>query len=169
MEACLCCKECQWLHFSTRWLVVNLIASSQWKRSSKIPHAKVCPWFFTLPPHLKIEDHQNQFGDHENRSVCPVISVLRKDVCWCGVQAVQLSDRKLDSLLFVSGPPTISSTQTQQALYGEKGQIKCFIRSTPPPDRIVSSIYPSSFIPVFSDHLFLNHVSDIQINFYLGG
>lgn len=37
-----------------------------------------------------------------------------------------------------SGPPTISSTQTQQALYGEKGQIKCFIRSTPPPDRIVS-------------------------------
>ncbi|KAI2659665.1 Kin of IRRE-like protein 3 [Labeo rohita] len=51
-------------------------------------------------------------------------------------RAVQLSDRKLDSLLFVSGPPTISSTQTQQALYGEKGQIKCFIRSTPPPDRI---------------------------------
>lgn len=38
-----------------------------------------------------------------------------------------------------SGPPTISSTQTQQALHGEKGQIKCFIRSTPPPDRIVST------------------------------
>lgn len=39
----------------------------------------------------------------------------------------------------LSGPPTISSTQTQQALHGEKGQIKCFIRSTPPPDRIVST------------------------------
>ncbi|CAG02865.1 unnamed protein product, partial [Tetraodon nigroviridis] len=37
------------------------------------------------------------------------------------------------------GPPTISSTQTQQALHGEKGQIKCFIRSTPPPDRIAWS------------------------------
>ncbi len=71
--------------------------------------------------------------------------VLRKDVCWCGVQAVQLSDLKLDSLLFVSGPPTISNTQTQQALYGEKGQIKCFIRSTPPPDRIVSPVYPSNY------------------------
>ncbi|CAB1352964.1 unnamed protein product [Coregonus sp. 'balchen'] len=29
--------------------------------------------------------------------------------------------------------------ETQQALYGEKGQIKCFIRSTPPPDRIAWS------------------------------
>ncbi|KAG7495349.1 leucine-rich repeats and immunoglobulin-like domains protein 1 [Solea senegalensis] len=38
-----------------------------------------------------------------------------------------------------TGPPTISSTQTQQALHGEKGQIKCFIRSTPPPDRIAWS------------------------------
>lgn len=37
-----------------------------------------------------------------------------------------------------TGPPIISSTQTQHALHGQKGQIKCFIRSTPPPDRIVS-------------------------------
>lgn len=39
----------------------------------------------------------------------------------------------------LAGPPIISSTQTQHALHGQKGQIKCFIRSTPPPDRIVSS------------------------------
>ncbi|GAA6099933.1 kin of IRRE-like protein 3 isoform X7 [Tachysurus ichikawai] len=38
-----------------------------------------------------------------------------------------------------AGPPTISSTQTHQAPHGEKGQIKCFIRSTPPPDRIAWS------------------------------
>ncbi|RLV98122.1 hypothetical protein DV515_00011117 [Chloebia gouldiae] len=37
------------------------------------------------------------------------------------------------------GPPIISSTQTQHALHGQKGQIKCFIRSTPPPDRIAWS------------------------------
>lgn len=43
-------------------------------------------------------------------------------------------------LLSFAGPPIISSTQTQHALHGQKGQIKCFIRSTPPPDRIVSSI-----------------------------
>lgn len=42
-------------------------------------------------------------------------------------------------LLSPAGPPIISSTQTQHALHGQKGQIKCFIRSTPPPDRIVSS------------------------------
>lgn len=43
-------------------------------------------------------------------------------------------------LLSLAGPPIISSTQTQHALHGQKGQIKCFIRSTPPPDRIVSNI-----------------------------
>jgi len=53
-------------------------------------------------------------------------------------------------LCFFSGPPTISSTQTQQALHGEKGQIKCFIRSTPPPDRIVST---SGLFPLFWSHL----------------
>lgn len=42
-------------------------------------------------------------------------------------------------VIFPTGPPIISSTQTQHALHGEKGQIKCFIRSTPPPDRIVSA------------------------------
>ncbi|NWI99284.1 KIRR3 protein, partial [Crypturellus undulatus] len=39
----------------------------------------------------------------------------------------------------LAGPPIISSTQTQHALHGQKGQIKCFIRSTPPPDRIAWS------------------------------
>lgn len=51
-----------------------------------------------------------------------------------------------------AGPPTISSTQTQQALHGEKGQIKCFIRSTPPPDRIVSTTPPLSHM---SENLYL--------------
>lgn len=47
-------------------------------------------------------------------------------------------DEWLCASVLSSGPPTISSTQTHQAPHGEKGQIKCFIRSTPPPDRIVS-------------------------------
>lgn len=46
-------------------------------------------------------------------------------------------------LVVPAGPPTISSTQTHQAPHGEKGQIKCFIRSTPPPDRIVSFSFRS--------------------------
>ena len=54
------------------------------------------------------------------------------------VPDLQLVNGSLIYWFCLAGPPTISSTQTQQALHGEKGQIKCFIRSTPPPDRIVS-------------------------------
>ncbi|XP_037605290.1 kin of IRRE-like protein 3 [Sebastes umbrosus] len=60
-----------------------------------------------------------------------------KYVCRAVVPRVGAGEREVS--LTVNGPPTISSTQTQQALYGEKGQIKCFIRSTPPPDRIAWS------------------------------
>ncbi|KAK7925305.1 hypothetical protein WMY93_007615 [Mugilogobius chulae] len=60
-----------------------------------------------------------------------------KYVCRAVVPRVGAAEKEVS--LTVNGPPTISSTQTQQALYGEKGQIKCFIRSTPPPDRIAWS------------------------------
>ncbi|XP_026871270.2 kin of IRRE-like protein 3 [Electrophorus electricus] len=60
-----------------------------------------------------------------------------KYVCRAVVPRVGVGEKEVT--LTVNGPPTISSTQTQQALYGEKGQIQCFIRSTPPPDRIAWS------------------------------
>ncbi|MCJ8742210.1 hypothetical protein PDJAM_G00079440 [Pangasius djambal] len=60
-----------------------------------------------------------------------------KYVCRAVVPRVGVGEKVVT--LTVNGPPTISSTQTQQALYGERGQIKCFIRSTPPPDRIAWS------------------------------
>ncbi|XP_066463354.1 kin of IRRE-like protein 3 isoform X1 [Eleutherodactylus coqui] len=60
-----------------------------------------------------------------------------KYVCRAVVPRVGAGERELT--LTVNGPPIISSTQTQHALHGEKGQIKCFIRSTPPPDRIAWS------------------------------
>ncbi|XP_046718027.1 kin of IRRE-like protein 3 isoform X3 [Silurus meridionalis] len=60
-----------------------------------------------------------------------------KYICRAVVPRVGVGEKVVT--LTVNGPPTISSTQTQQALYGEKGQIKCFIRSTPPPDRIAWS------------------------------
>ena len=63
-----------------------------------------------------------------------------------------------DFVLSFAGPPTISSTQTQQALHGEKGQIKCFIRSTPPPDRIVSTSVSLTFF--FWSYLCLNFDPD---------
>ncbi|XP_037124221.1 kin of IRRE-like protein 3 isoform X2 [Syngnathus acus] len=65
---------------------------------------------------------QEDAGKYLCRAVVPRVGVGEKEVA-----------------LTVNGPPTISSTQTQQALHGEKGQIKCFIRSTPPPDRIAWS------------------------------
>ncbi|XP_065131501.1 kin of IRRE-like protein 1a isoform X3 [Paramisgurnus dabryanus] len=39
--------------------------------------------------------------------------------------------------LTVNGPPIISSEPVQYAVRGERGEVKCFIASTPPPDKIV--------------------------------
>uniref|UniRef100_A0A671P8S4 Kin of IRRE-like protein 3 n=1 Tax=Sinocyclocheilus anshuiensis TaxID=1608454 RepID=A0A671P8S4_9TELE len=100
-----------------------------------------------------------------------------KYVCRAVVPRVGVGEKEVT--LTVNGPPTISSTQTQQALYGEKGQIKCFIRSTPPPDRIVSSIYPSNYLCIqwsniseifkstFSGQIYLNHLWITGINYVL--
>uniref|UniRef100_A0A6Q2ZGV7 Ig-like domain-containing protein n=1 Tax=Esox lucius TaxID=8010 RepID=A0A6Q2ZGV7_ESOLU len=76
-----------------------------------------------------------------NEKILTLKAVRQEDagkyVCRAVVPQVGVGEKEVS--LTVNGPPTISSTQTQQALYGEKGQIKCFIRSTPPPDRIAWS------------------------------
>ncbi|KAG7497919.1 kin of IRRE 1 isoform X1 [Solea senegalensis] len=40
-------------------------------------------------------------------------------------------------MLTVNGPPIISSDPVQYAVRGERGEVKCYIASTPPPDKIV--------------------------------
>lgn len=40
--------------------------------------------------------------------------------------------------LATAGPPIISSDPVQYAVRGERGEVKCYIASTPPPDKIVS-------------------------------
>ncbi|XP_038937321.1 kin of IRRE-like protein 3 isoform X2 [Rattus norvegicus] len=76
-----------------------------------------------------------------NEKTLTLKSVRQEDagkyVCRAVVPRVGAGEREVT--LTVNGPPIISSTQTQHALHGEKGQIKCFIRSTPPPDRIAWS------------------------------
>ncbi|TMS07213.1 Kin of IRRE-like protein 3, partial [Larimichthys crocea] len=86
-----------------------------------------------------IDLYCNQVLSNEN--LLTLKSVRQEDagkyVCRAVVPRVGAGEKEVS--LTVNGPPTISSTQTQQALHGEKGQIKCFIRSTPPPDRIAWS------------------------------
>ncbi|KAM9481563.1 kin of IRRE-like protein 3 isoform 1-T1 [Clarias gariepinus] len=76
-----------------------------------------------------------------NENILTLKSVRQEDagkyVCRAVVPRVGAGEKEVT--LTVNGPPTISSTQTHQAPHGEKGQIKCFIRSTPPPDRIAWS------------------------------
>ncbi|XP_064208620.1 kin of IRRE-like protein 3 isoform X2 [Anguilla rostrata] len=76
-----------------------------------------------------------------NENILTLKSVRQEDagkyVCRAVVPRVGAGEKEV--ALTVNGPPTISSTQTQQTPHGEKGQIKCFIRSTPPPDRIAWS------------------------------
>uniref|UniRef100_A0A8C7GVB7 Kirre like nephrin family adhesion molecule 3 n=1 Tax=Oncorhynchus kisutch TaxID=8019 RepID=A0A8C7GVB7_ONCKI len=73
-----------------------------------------------------------------NENILTLKAVRQEDagkyVCRAVVPRVGAGEKEVS--LTVNGPPTISSTQTHQALHGEKGEIKCFIRSTPPPDRI---------------------------------
>lgn len=40
--------------------------------------------------------------------------------------------------MVLAGPPIISSDSVQYAVRGERGEVKCYIASTPPPDKIVS-------------------------------
>lgn len=42
------------------------------------------------------------------------------------------------TILASAGPPIISSDPVQYAVRGERGEVKCYIASTPPPDKIVS-------------------------------
>ncbi|XP_041734542.1 kin of IRRE-like protein 3 isoform X3 [Coregonus clupeaformis] len=76
-----------------------------------------------------------------NENILTLKAVKQEDagkyVCRAVVPRVGAGEKEVS--LTVNGPPTISSTQTHQALHGEKGEIKCFIRSTPPPDRIAWS------------------------------
>ncbi|XP_066565889.1 kin of IRRE-like protein 3 isoform X2 [Amia ocellicauda] len=76
-----------------------------------------------------------------NENILTLKTVRQEDagkyVCRAVVPRVGAGEKEVS--LTVNGPPIISSTQTQHALLGEKGQIKCFIKSTPPPDRIAWS------------------------------
>ncbi|KTF77831.1 hypothetical protein cypCar_00036006 [Cyprinus carpio] len=84
-----------------------------------------------------------------NENILTLKSVRQEDagkyVCRAVVPRVGAAEKEVSLTVngmfeaFLPGPPTISSTQTHQAPHGEKGQIKCFIRSTPPPDRIAWS------------------------------
>ncbi|KAJ8409811.1 hypothetical protein AAFF_G00218700 [Aldrovandia affinis] len=42
--------------------------------------------------------------------------------------------------LTVNGPPLISSEPVQYAVRGERGEVKCYIASTPPPDKIGGAV-----------------------------
>lgn len=55
-----------------------------------------------------------------------------------------------------AGPPIISSDPVQYAVRGERGEIKCYIASTPPPDKIVSPSWEAVICCMtFSDCIFL--------------
>ncbi|XP_048826843.1 kin of IRRE-like protein 1 isoform X1 [Brienomyrus brachyistius] len=56
-------------------------------------------------------------------------------ICKAIVPQIGVGEREIT--LTVNGPPIISSEPIQYAVRGERGQIKCYIASTPPPDKIV--------------------------------
>ncbi|XP_039597156.1 kin of IRRE-like protein 1 [Polypterus senegalus] len=55
-------------------------------------------------------------------------------VCKAIVPRIGVGEKEV--ALSVNGPPIISSDSVQYAIRGDKGEVKCFIGSTPTPDRI---------------------------------
>ncbi|XP_066579211.1 kin of IRRE-like protein 1a isoform X2 [Amia ocellicauda] len=55
-------------------------------------------------------------------------------VCKAIVPRIGVGEKEVT--LSVNGPPIISSDLVQYAIRGDRGEVKCFIGSTPPPDRI---------------------------------
>lgn len=51
---------------------------------------------------------------------------------------VKIKNLSLTHTFPFAGPPIISSDPVQYAVRGERGEVKCYIASTPPPDKIVS-------------------------------
>ncbi|KAJ8011541.1 hypothetical protein DPEC_G00059300 [Dallia pectoralis] len=55
----------------------------------------------------------------------------------CKAIVPRIGVKETEVTLTVNGPPIISSDSVQYAVKGERGEVKCFIASTPPPDKIV--------------------------------
>uniref|UniRef100_A0A4W5RI25 Kirre like nephrin family adhesion molecule 1b n=1 Tax=Hucho hucho TaxID=62062 RepID=A0A4W5RI25_9TELE len=55
----------------------------------------------------------------------------------CKAIVPRIGVRETEVNLIVNGPPIISSEPVQYAVRGERGEVKCYIASTPPPDKIV--------------------------------
>uniref|UniRef100_A0A8C7U7D8 Kirre like nephrin family adhesion molecule 1b n=1 Tax=Oncorhynchus mykiss TaxID=8022 RepID=A0A8C7U7D8_ONCMY len=55
----------------------------------------------------------------------------------CKAIVPRIGVRETEVYLIVNGPPIISSEPVQYAVRGERGEVKCYIASTPPPDKIV--------------------------------
>lgn len=110
-------------------------------------------------------DRSGRDGGHAHRQrsekpfVCAKMTMMSKLKGWkckivhiCRVFAAphfrrRLGGKKVDTchvFLFFhgisgpTGPPIISSDPVQYAVRGERGEVKCYIASTPPPDKIVS-------------------------------
>uniref|UniRef100_A0A8C8EQW7 Ig-like domain-containing protein n=1 Tax=Oncorhynchus tshawytscha TaxID=74940 RepID=A0A8C8EQW7_ONCTS len=55
----------------------------------------------------------------------------------CKAIVPRIGVKETEVYLIVNGPPIISSKPVQYAVRGERGEVKCYIASTPPPDKIV--------------------------------
>ncbi|KAG7255047.1 hypothetical protein CRUP_024455, partial [Coryphaenoides rupestris] len=100
-------------------------------------HPKLCSGPYTstqssvlsIPPKLVLSNNNQLY----------LKSVSQADagqyVCKAIVPRIGVGETEVT--LTVNGPPIISSDTVQYAVRGERGEIKCYIASTPPPDKIV--------------------------------
>ncbi|KAG7261579.1 hypothetical protein CRUP_017220 [Coryphaenoides rupestris] len=95
--------------------------------------------FFTEPVSCQVFNAVGSTNVLSNNNQLYLKSVSQADagqyVCKAIVPRIGVGETEVT--LTVNGPPIISSDTVQYAVRGERGEIKCYIASTPPPDKIV--------------------------------
>ncbi|XP_018594195.2 kin of IRRE-like protein 1 isoform X2 [Scleropages formosus] len=97
-----------------------------------------CKWSGNPPPTLTWTKKGSSVVLSNNAQLY-LRSVSQSDagqyICKAIVPQIGVGEREVT--LTVNGPPVISSDPIQYAVRGERGEVKCYIVSTPPPDKIM--------------------------------
>uniref|UniRef100_A0A3Q3IK13 Ig-like domain-containing protein n=1 Tax=Monopterus albus TaxID=43700 RepID=A0A3Q3IK13_MONAL len=118
--------NCKWAGNPPLTLTWFKKGSNMVRSSSKPTTPGSLPLFFFLP----VLSNSNQLY---LKSVSQVDA--GQYVCKAIVPRIGVGETEVT--LTVNGPPIISSDPVQYAVRGERGEVKCYIASTPPPDKIV--------------------------------
>uniref|UniRef100_A0A3Q3IVW2 Ig-like domain-containing protein n=1 Tax=Monopterus albus TaxID=43700 RepID=A0A3Q3IVW2_MONAL len=97
-----------------------------------------CKWAGNPPLTLTwFKKGSNMVLSNSNQLYLKSVSQVDAGQYVCKAIVPRIGVGETEVTLTVNGPPIISSDPVQYAVRGERGEVKCYIASTPPPDKIV--------------------------------